>query len=496
MDTESVDPPSPIIRIPYEILSKILSYLLLDAKGLPVEPPGSAPLLRHSPVQNLRTVNRTFRTVVSNLSFWNDPEFDPWMILPLQEFDAPSGDEAKIEYCKTLMADPTLSQTLGNKTHWKFRDMAYLQAVIEMIPSFSRTVTSITFRKFFFNFPTDPDLDLLRLSEVSPVNGALRAISSCSNLKYLDVGFHYGLLSLELLSHVCPDIETLVLGHPQYCVGSLESLSHLQTLVIAPTCDFELDYGTFPFTHTFVLPLASAESLTRFSCNHWPTDWEEPHLLRRFTDCLHRFPNITSLSINPGSLDHCQRLLSSNMRLIDFRLTVWMSFGNPCRYVTPQLLTSVLSSPFLKMVEILHIDVYPSGTDVGFSLHDAIEPIVSAIATELTSLRELRLDMPLHLRYCDKFSGLQHLKSLNWRCQHGDFSDGGPFQMKLDVQRAEQMATDRFLSGFADFLSKPEVRFDIPRKDEIVLIRPAWYDEEGDVEQWWKLYLRELVENG
>ena len=370
-----------ILHLPNELLREILSYVLAN----PALPQPQSPYdffltptkrkISDSPVLAIRAVCHTFRAIADGMPFWYDKNFDLLSLIPSTCVTA---QEA---FLRSLFTDRCLVHALRLRTHWEFRSIGALCAVLVGVPSFIGNATSISLARFC--------LDQKELLKSPMVNVALNGLAKCRGIKSLDLGGSCHAVDLNILSNEYSQLENLSICSHVPNKGTLAGLSNIKKLRIWGRID---DASPNPLT---ILPLDSAATLTTLEIDIMPF----PRATYQTTG-LDAFLNLTTLHIMPLTITLCDFICRTNVHLLTFTTTVARGSDIP-----PSRIVNMLSANSLQNLQELNPAIQAS---------IVLEPIIIAIV-KISSLCRLNLEMGLDLRWHRRFSRLINLEELKWK---------------------------------------------------------------------------------
>jgi hypothetical protein len=429
----------PILNLPNEILRHILSIYLVRPRhhGVRLLTDDKPIYEYHAPAMTIRVVCRRFRAVADELPFWYDDDFDLLDLLPRRYFANVRSSSEEESFLKILFADNHLVETLQYKTHWTFRSLGSLSAVLECIPSFSQSTTSVKLYPFYkkdFRRRHHGGGGMSQVA-VSP-EPAFQQLAVCHRLTSLKFGCFQlrGRLDLDVLSNSCPFLTTLAIQTDFTTVpsGTLARLSNVR--------QFRLHADYSPVLMP-LFPTSSAnllEDLSIITSLHRASQWPP--------SVINTFVNLTSLWIDPLTPEICEFLTHSRLNLIRFTTTVEKRYE-----ISMESLSHALLAECLRKVETLRLTV---GT-IDKHAVTTLQPVVDVITTKLLSIRHCVLEMGLDLRWCTQFGSLHVLEQLVWVIVDDAIHGFGP-----DVFARSKVGEIVF-SGFEEFVKKPRILLEV-----------------------------------
>jgi hypothetical protein len=374
--------PPPILRLPADLLSDILSLALTS-----VPPKHFYELFPHkfeptdSPFHAIRSTCRAFRWTVDELLFWRN---DTFSFAHEFERDVSFGYVSAINrYFHVLLLDPHLRQSLARKSGWIAHYPSFFQKLVRNIPQFGQRVRYLQIRNM--------DEDLRYSSE------------SWDDVP-VAIGHHFPILTvLELASegHVHLDVlpsslQRLVFDAPLSqkcdCRNNLPNLEQLHYVRFAVARDL-----------TRILPFNSSNSLRELKFAFAAHNGKPEFAL------LDQFKNLTTLRTTGSGDTNAEfyRFLSqSTLRLKAFETEAPIPDCD-------QALLDLLRSPVLHNVRCLRLDLWDLCND-DMSGEHIYEEFLRAIV-KLPVLESLKfIEFRLHMDWIQHFRNSQHLKSVRW----------------------------------------------------------------------------------
>jgi hypothetical protein len=360
----------PILNLPNEILRHILTmYLVRPRYGSPLESNNESSYRYHAPAMTIRAVCRQFREVANELPFWYQDDFDLLDLLPRRQYPNVRSSSSEESFLKVVLADNHLVETLQRKTHWNFRSLGGFSAILECIPSFDRSTTSVKIYPFhqIVRRPvrTYPFYQQARRREGISPEPVFRKPANCRRLTSLEFGYSNlrGKLDLDVLSNSCPFLTTLVI-HTDFTYvlsGTLAGLSNVHQFRLHP---HGYSPGLMP-----LFPMSSANSLENLSLSissesYFESLWPP--------SVINIFANLTSLRVEPLNSKICKFLTHSRLKLLNFTTTV-----EERPEITMENVAQTLSSECLQKVETLSLAV----RSVDKHHVTTLQPMVDVITT-------------------------------------------------------------------------------------------------------------------
>jgi F-box-like len=217
----------PILELPNEILSMILSCFMISATAS-LNTWGCRDRHGRHPILVLRNVCRRFRAVANGLEFWYDDDFEIHTLISLNMFSrssSPAEVQRQTKFLTSLLTDVHLVDCLERRKSWTFYSFPLFLLVLDLLPLFRQTVTMLT----FLNIAKDEyhESDPKRwYRKVIPTLGGFAQLTA------LHLHFFHG-LDFDYIAKFCPALESLHLirtatGPFHECSGTLEGLSNLR----------------------------------------------------------------------------------------------------------------------------------------------------------------------------------------------------------------------------------------------------------------------------
>jgi len=368
----------------------------------------------------LRCVCRHFRTLTAELDFWYDPDFEFTDLIRPFEHGEFGPLYRETEFLRVLFSDPNLVNSLGQrKTHWVFKSLQGLMAVLEGVPLFVQNARGI-------------HLEIMDSIQATGLDIAIRLLAACSQITELSTR-SADTINLSAIAASFPFLRSLSCPETDNFRGSLEQLSHLRTLHLSAWKNRVL--ANQPW-----LPLRSAETLNELNLNYGPnvdTAFFNP-------DSLRAFVNLKSLAIQYLNESFCEFIIGARIQLDIFDITL----------IQRRL-------PIHRFVDMLRADCLQNLKELGLSNflddesnHNATEQywsrIFDAFTSMLPSVEEVQLDTPLHLKWCPYFARMSNLKILNW-----DGSGNPPFGCGRTGNPKAKIVR-KLNAAFANFIEKPQ----------------------------------------
>lgn len=440
-------PLAPILRLPKDLLSKILSRLL----------PPSTPFsgTRH-PLLTFRQVCHKFRYVANTAPLWCTDDFDFSQILPHGKYAPP-------DFIRTLLTDRHLTYCLGEKPVWKFRTFKRFQLIKARVPGCRKNAHTVCL--LWGAARKDGTYSLACTNSFGDVVGkGLDSLRGIRTFRMLDVPQ----VNFDDLSRCLPALENLSVeyrlrnGYRKWS-GSLASLSHLQSLSLVnigyPLLEFDSSEDEEEVRRREEeipppgdpVPVNSAASLT-----HLQIVVEGHGVVTLFAPSLDKFVNLTHLSLVSISDKIIAQIAVAEFRLREFRGKFWSGVKD-----ADACLEMLLRAKALRDVESLELSFRGDLAD-WFSV-DTYFFTVELMVTHLTKLQHVKLRMRLHVRMCGELSKLENLKSIVWVTDVVSHDAGG--------RRSDEksIAEKNFDTAFAEFSEKPVVKIimEEPEYDDV-----------------------------
>jgi F-box-like len=423
-----------ILHLPNETLSAIFSYFPIFPLGHPSDCWPTQPVLA------VRQVCRRFRTVVNELSFWYQDEFQPDLpnmaLIGCSQHQFKEKFYRREKFFKALLADRHLAHCLGRKTSWRFRSFHIFVVVFEQIPLFRRSVTKIQYYRTPF--------DLFTKSETV---GFMTRIGLCTQLTTLRIA-HVPYLDWDHFLKFCPGLQALTIDDRnswQVLVldrergSTLEGLANLQKLSLVEPRTLTTSAGVS------ILPLSSVASLSHLHLKN-ASEADTEHA----AGLLHNFVYLTSLHLTGLSEDICDHIIRSSFRLISFAFEI--QYCSVAKNLSAVKLEEMFAARCLEGVEELK---FASAGGIWYAKNDQ-SSIIGAI-TNLLSLQNLEMinvALP-DIHWCPSFSRLVNLRSILWKTP--SVSDGYEDLYPRDLNHVEEA----FETAFACFVEKPSLNIEI-----------------------------------
>ena len=438
-------PLAPILRLPKDLLYKILSRLL---------PPFTPISGNRHPLLTFRQVCRIFRFVANKAPLWCTDDFDFSQILPHGKYAPP-------DFIRVLLTDRHLTYCIGEKkTVWKFRTFKRFRLIKARVPGFRKNAHTVgllwgTARNdgTYAIACTNPFGDVVE-------KGGLDSVRGIRTLRMLDVPQ----VNFDDISRCLPALENLSVEYRhrkgyQKWSGSLATLSNLQSLSLVnigyPDFDFDSseDEDEVRKREEEVpspgdpVPLNSAASLT-----HLQIVGEGHDVATLFAPSLDKFVNLTHLSLVSISDKIIAQIAVAEFRLREFRGKFWSGVKD-----VDGCLEMLLRAQALRDVESLELSFRGDFGD-WFSV-DTYFFTLQLMVTHLTKLQHVKLRMRLHVRMCGELSKLENLKSIVWVTDMVGHETGG---RRINEKSIAEMNFD---TAFVEFSEKPIVQIIIEEPD-------------------------------
>jgi hypothetical protein len=387
-----------ILRLPPELLSKILSYILPTSFLHSRWDDDFLPSLKTLGV--IRSTCRTIRSVADNLPFWYDGDFQMELLHPSPSL---ARREDLVPYVEGMLADSHLKECFSRrKRRWRIcsvSDIDHLRApMYEMltrtVPGFQENAESLK----GFVFPGGPDeVEAVNLDEL--LNGYPRL----RDLEILSRSHHiYTENPPASLRRLAISNELRYSSHEQ-CICTLNGIRNLEHL--------RLDYRPHNSSTVSIprldrlLPIMSSTTLRSLALGRRVCAAEIDY------SPLDVFANLKELEVDVPSSSLFQYLATSVLQLEVIKF--WIETLDVL-----DTLVSAIESPSLRSVKQcgvwLSIDHEDSIVPVeDHELRPAWRPVVAAIA-RLPHLQVLDLDAPILLEWSIYFEQCRHLQVLSW----------------------------------------------------------------------------------
>jgi len=370
----------------------------------------------------LRCVCRHFRTLTAELDFWYDPDFD------FTDLIRPFGDAVswplyqEDKFLRALFSDANLVNSLGKrKTHWMFKSLEGLTAVLEGVPLFVQNARAIHLEIMGHDSPIKFNLDI-----------AIRLLAACSQITELSTRLA-DTIDLSAIAASFPFLESLTCPETDSFCGSLEQLGHLHTLHLSA-------WSNPVLRHEPWLPLRSAETLNELNLRYGPG--VDSAFFN--ADSLGAFVNLKSLSIHPLNESFCEFIIGARIQLDIFDTTLLQ------RHVPIHRFVDVLRADCLQNLNELGISNFHDDTSDYNATEQYWSHVFDAFTSMLPSVEEVQLDAPLHLKCCPYFARMSNLKILNWDgSANPHFGCGKTRNPKAKIVK-------NLNAAFANFVEKPE----------------------------------------
>jgi len=443
----SIEPPSPILTLPNEILHHTLDFLSADTdqyvswrdwhfvRGPFVEYRFNDKQYKVSQIIVLRSVCRRFRYITAKLDFWCSLHFEFVHLMPGDRWHFSHDPDREAQFLKLLLVDRNFANSLGRrKREWTFGCLEALQSVLEEVPLFKQNARIIQLS------PNISDRDRPSQSNTSSVDTAIHMLAVCSHITTLSIR-NVHRVNLTAIASSLPFLEKLSIASTYDFDGSLKELKCLRTLHM----DYRKDYNDRIIQPW--LPLQSHEILTELhiNCRRWSNT--------SFFDLpsLDKFINLKRLKIGPLNPLICNFLLKAR-----FQLDVFESPILPKLTPIDQVI-DMFNAPCLQPLTEIDLSNWDESEDEEFYYDIPVKVelyywsrALDAFTSLLPSVEQVRLDVPLHVEWCAYFARLKKLKSLHWdgslypTVGCGTMSEGTKVE-KVEVEKALERAFERFL---------------------------------------------------
>lgn len=396
-----------ITTLPNEVLRTILSFL---------------PYRDFRDMLALRAVSRQFYLAVYETDFWYRDELD----FSRYDHDLPEHNRATVlrRQYERVLADKHLVRVLGHqrKSGWTFHSIQPFLVVIERIPQFYQNARRI------------------HLCEIDHGLGiVIDKLASCQLITKLAIEFSYETIDLDTIAKSCPYLEDLEVHGLDDYRGTLRHNKNLRRLSIR-----FVDYVSTQKLTTALIPFDSARMLTSLvivDCYAIDSDVEQP--------LLDSFRNLKHLFLDPllcETEDFCNVMIDADIKLTELEIIVFPDFET-----LPKML-STFSAKCLQYLEKLTVKMDTE------EYEPSPDPIVNAITSQLLSLKEIELVMPLEIHWCEKFARLTNLKFLRYVIPANRLEDHIYVgQEELQLADAKKEIEKAFEKTFESFVEKPRV---------------------------------------
>jgi hypothetical protein len=440
-----------IMRLPNELLHQTFSYL----------PPIRVtslffPHLRgtHSTLLALRHTCHRFRAIVADPIFWctDDGDGADWSEL-VSTTDSNLTSAVREEcFLKALLADPQIMESLESKNMWSFSYHQGLLAVLQFVPLFRQNADFVILYGIGYPVP----MPFLNEKPMFSIHDIIKTLTFCRCIHTLHIQL-VKKIDLEIIVKSCTSLRDLRFTNVGYYEPVDERL-HLQRLDIY---NEELESSDRIFPIHLVVPEDLVDLRLCIDDEFDDSSVSYGQLITTFIP----FVNLTVLWISPLYDDVCDLIIASHLNLIDFGIVVF-----PYSLAHGKLI-KLFQSEALRNIQVLNLlvdDMYSSD----------FEATLDAI-TSLSDLREIEIAMGLHTSWCQKFSRLKKLQSLDWitssdsycdlptcngvlhtPCQDVyDATDERPYHLgNLDD---ETIGERMFHEAFEGFKEKPHIIFEV-----------------------------------
>ena len=438
----------PIGSLPTEILREILTLVVSPLPGRQVIYASPDGHLRTLPQPlALRHVCGTFRSLVDTLNFWYSNEFDFWDIfsetrLPW-DIDHKRGLVSKM--ITVVLADERFAARLRDrKDSWKFSCAEHLSIALNTVSSKMRKV-------ILHNFPDAAD-----------ISSALDVLAVCPSLTKLaikDERRRIFTVDLTLLGDRWPSLEELeVLGYI-FLTGSLGNLRNLRGFRFAPQWMFSWAPG-------YVTPQMPTEMLTVLAIDA-DQQGVDPDLVQWFVHLKH-------LHFTPMVPILATFLASANIKLESFATSLNNESGLPS-------LLQVLRAPSLSELESFSFRVgylfrwgcpgrssrhRPNRRLLQHDMRSTCKEIVEAISMHLTSIRFLKIAIPLEDSWCRNFRTLTRLEVIECVMpdRYVEFRSYAQYDDEFEWGEADEEIYIALQSAVSDFDRKPQISVTVAKE--------------------------------
>ena len=440
------------MSLPNELLRKIFSYL----------PPVRVtslffPHLRstRSTLLALRHTCRRFRAIVADSMFWCTDDGDGAArneLVPTTDSHLTS-ERREERFLKALLDDPQIVECLESKNMWSFSYRRGLLAILQFVSLFRQNANFITLYGMSY-----PDFDPFAQEEPPfSIHDAIESLAFCHCITTLHIKYVQE-IKLEIIVKSCPSLRDLRFTNVNH-YGWIEGQLHLKRLDIYNE-ELEFLERLFPIDIVVAEDLVDLRLCADFGANGPSTIYH--HLITTFNP----FINLTVLWISPLYDDLCNFIIASHLNLVDFGTVV-------CSYsqIGEGKLVKLFQCEALRNIQVLNLLVNDSYSKDFEATLDAI--------TSLSDLREVEIAMGLHTSWCQKFSRLTKLQSLDWVTSSDSYCDlptcngvyhtpcddgfSGPDETHYHIGNLEDEATGErmFHEAFEGFKEKPRIIFEV-----------------------------------
>jgi hypothetical protein len=418
-------------RIPDELVILIFSFLAYSMRWLRL-PPGKNDDRRPlpHPLFVVRWVSRRFRTIASDLDFWQVWEL-PNICQELSILDLHPLVQAR--RIKNLLLDDALARRLHRKTAWRFSSIDVFYAIVTGVPE----VFQHTNRLQFENFADGLGIAVGRLGMFSSLISL--NISVPPPMEEVDLG---------MIAASCPLLNFLAIQDLQDYRGSLEHAANLRNLRI----EF-YQHETFQaLLLPNLIPTRSAETLRSFNITFGLFDDDNFALL-----ALTTFLKLKTLVIDPLIPQLCDLIRHGGFTLTNLEI----EFSQPIPGLELADLLAILSAPCVRFLRVLKFKLDSDRDDRLIDTDE--EEWTDAIISEMLKLQYLDclvLMMGLRMTWCERFAALKNLTILHYDYFHyDDLGLESPITETFEQIAKESQARvgNQFDEAFAGFVSKPFV---------------------------------------
>ena len=407
-NASSQSPPCHILRVPNELLHKILNEVV-------------DPLCEDEELWaffDLRHVCQRFRRIMNQLAVdlvrrWN---CDLVGLCPVSEFEPNN----RVEFIQLLLADEQLRRDFEAKQHWTFGSYNSFETVFEIIPSVKDSIQSV--RLDIGGYDDDewvsPEDSAFKLIDV------LVSLSACRNLKRLKLEGISTRMHLNQISILFPHLKELEMstrhGSPAIFYGSLSKCSSVETYKLFMWLD---KYHSFDGTMHKFFPIESSSTLTSISIILDADSKRPPHCAYQDGRCictlLRSFECLKELEYLPSCACLPQYMETTRATLTRFVTNLWDA-SLTYRIDTPNRheIQNMFSSPALRTLQTLYI--YASNSRP-FEDEVLIDGITENLLLESLDIRNVSLD----LSWAPKFRHLAQLRRIKWRAYDAQDPKGG-----------------------------------------------------------------------
>ena len=447
--TRSSSPATPsILDLPNEVLNEIFSYVVSDHHAR-VEFSDNNGWRSVAQILVLSSVCCRFRTVVFELPFWYQDEFEFRNLLD------PKGDDfiyqslREANFIYEFLDNAYIVSRFARKKEWKFFNLDALLAVNDDIPTFKSNTTKIVLSTF----------------EHSPDNwfwDTVPILEKCVNLRALTFASCQQEIFLTSLNTICPQLEELEILESSV-IFDMEYEGYppsLRRLHVSKACD-EWDY--FPLLW---LPSRAVENLTDLSVVYYADSLyeDENEDDENMTDLSNnlKHQNLTTFEISPLTAAVCRAIAKGNSRLNEFTF----SSRADTFFIPRDNFRQMFSSISLQSLTILSIHF--EYDDRWLDIIEYGQDIFYYITQHLLLLETFELTFPLSLKWFSHLTNLTKLKHIEWNVSWEDIEHSAVFPCMFlnwfDSIPIKCAIESHFQSTFKDY--NPIPRFELTIEGE------------------------------